>query len=272
LVAAGAIESLKREPQSNVETDVDGEAMRIGLEPADRWRTEGASRARRRARSWAARAALGLAAAAGVVGAAAVASAPPSEAPRQAAAAAPAESEVVDSSLAPAFELEGEGAARPRYEARVGRKSGARRDVLSLGAVAGAAPALRLEMWRRPAAGKPGSLFVEVAEQAAAAGAAIERLSASAIAPSAEGPVEWAEATLNAGGERRACVGFRLLGRVDGGLGGFACAAKGAKLDGVAASRLIDCVTLTRAGREAGFGEVVKEATGRRGACRGAVG
>jgi hypothetical protein len=143
---------------------------------------------------------------------------------------------------------------------------------LSLGALAGAAPAARIEMWRRPAASAPGSLFVEVAEQAAAAGAAVERWSAGAIAASAQGPVEWAETTLDAGGERRTCVGFRLLGRIDGGLRGFACAAKGAKLDGEAASRLIECVTLTRAGREAGFGDIVKATPGRRAACRGAVG
>lgn len=250
---------------------MDGDATRICLAPADRWWAEGASRPRRPARGWLARAAFGLVAAAGVVGAAALASAPPGAPPSEAAASPPVESEILNSSLAPAFELDGEGALRPRYEAWVERKSGGRRDAVSVGALAGAAAAVRVEMWRRPAAGIAGSLFVEVAEQAAAAGAAVERWGGSAIAASGQGPVEWAEATLDAGGERRACVGFRLLGRVDGGLRGFACAAKGAKLDGASASCLVDRVALTRAGRKAGFGDVVKETTSRRGACRGAL-
>ena len=232
----------------------------------------GSARPRRAARAWGARAAFALAAAAAIVGAAVLASAPRRSAiPAVANAVAPTANEVVDAALPPLFGLEGEDAAQARHEARVDRATAARSDAFSLGALDGDKPALRIEMWKRANAAAE-SLFVEIAEQAAAAGAAIERWGASQIATTSRGPVEWAEATLRAKGGARSCVGFRLLGRTDGGLRGFVCAASGRRIGAGAARCLVERVAVTRAGREAGFAEMAKGPAMRRAACRAAIG
>ncbi len=243
-----------------------------GLGSFDPYWTEEARRPGRAGRRWGGRVALGLAAGAGLVIASFFASTPPS-APRPsvagAGAGAPPPREIVDSSLVPFFTFEtGEG-ARARYDARIDTATGNRRDALSLGALDDDAPALRVEAWTRADGGVVGSLFVEIAEEAAAFGAAVERLGASQILTSSQGPVEWAELTLAGRRGQRACVGFRLLARADGGLHGVACAAAGARIDAGALSCLLDRLVLTRAGREAGLADVVRGAETRRPACPG---
>ena len=70
----------------------------------------------------------------------------------------------------------------------------------------------------------------------------------------------------------RSCVGFRVVAGSDGGLRGVACAAAGEKIDAAALSCLLDRLALTRAGRDAGFADVVKGAGVRRPACRAPIG
>jgi hypothetical protein len=245
---------------------------RSGLGPFDPYWSDDRPQSRRGWRRWGRRVALGLASAAGLVAAAVVVSAPPPGAPRRetAAAVAPLSSEIVDPALAPLFALEAAEGARARYEARIDRATGARRDALSLGALDGDGPALRVEMWKNAGGRAPESLFVEIAEEAAGFGAAVERLGASRLLASWQGPVEWADLTLARGRAARSCVGFRLAGRSEGGLRGVACAAAGGTIDAAGLTCLLDRIALTRAGREAGLADVLKSAGVRRAACRSA--
>jgi hypothetical protein len=186
--------------------------------------------------------------------------------------AATPSSEVVDPSLAPLFALEGSEGAQARYEARIDRTTGARRDTVSLGALDGAAPALRIEMWRNASGRLAGSLFVEIAEELAAFGSAVERLGASQTLASSQGPVEWADLRLAGARAQRSCIGFRSVTGVGGGLRGVACAATGGKIDAAGLNCLIDRLALTRAGRGAGPGDIVRSPGVRRPTCRAAIG
>ncbi|HYA72036.1 MAG TPA: hypothetical protein VEF36_02650 [Roseiarcus sp.] len=248
-------------------------AAHSGLGPFDPYWADDAPRPGRDRRGWGRRIALGLAAGAGLVGVTALAPGPSSApSPASASAPAPASSETVDPALAPLFTFETADGARARYEARIDRARGARRDAYSLGALEGDGPALRVEIWKSASARAPGSLFVEIAEETARFGAAVERLGVSQIATSSQGPVEWADLTLAGARGKRDCVGFRFLGRADGGLHGVACAAAGAKIDAGVLSCLADRLALTRAGREAGLADIVKSAGIRRPSCRAAIG
>jgi hypothetical protein len=244
-----------------------------GFGPVDPYGTEEAARSKRGRRRWGRRVAAGLAAGAALVGVAALGSAPTSG-PSSAsipAAAAPS-GEIVDATLAPAFALATSEGARARYEARIDAASGERREGLSLGALEGDAPALRVEIWKGKGARAVRGLFVEIAEESAEFGAAVERLGAVQRLKTSQGPVEWAELTLAVAQGRRSCVGFRLASRAEGGLHGVACAAAGTKIDAGGLGCLLDRLVVTRAGREAGFGEIVRGADDRRSACRAAVG
>ncbi len=245
-----------------------------GLRPFDPYWTDEAPRRRRVWRGWGRRMALGLAAGAGLVGVSVLSSAPPSgPSPAVAAAVAPPSSEIVEATLAPLFAFETAEGARGRYEARIDKATGERRDAYSLGALEGDGPALRVEISNGASERAAGSLFVEIAEESAAFGAAVERLGVSQILTSSRGPVEWAELTLAGGRARRSCVGFRFPARADGALlRGVACAAAGGKIDAAALPCLLDRLALTRAGREAGFADIVKGAGVRRPACRAAIG
>jgi hypothetical protein len=243
------------------------------LGPVDPNGTKEAARSKRRRWRWGRRVAAGLAAGVALVGVAALGSAPtggPSSASIPAAAAP--SGEVVDPGLVPAFALATSEGARARYEARVDAASGARRDGLSLGALEGDAPALRVEMWKGESARAARGLFVEMAEESAEFGAAVERLGAVQRLTTSQGSVEWAELTLAIAQGRRSCVGFRLAPRAEGGLHGVACAAAGTKIDAGGLGCLLDRLVVTRAGREAGFGDIVRSADDRRSACRAAVG
>ncbi len=248
-------------------------AAHSGLGPFDPYWTDDAPRPRRDRRGWGRRVALGLAAGIGLVGVTALAPAPPSApSPVSAPAVAPASSEIVDPTLAPLFTFETADGVHARYEARIDRATGARRDAYSLGALDGDAPALRVEMWKSASARGAGSLFVEIAEETAAFGAAVERLGISQIVTTSQGPVEWADLTLAGARGKRTCVGFRLLGSR-----GWRAARRRLRRGGRenrrgALSCLVDRLALTRAGREAGFADIVKSAAIRRPTCRAAIG
>ena len=238
-----------------------------GFGPFDPYWTDDVPPPRFLSRGWRGRVSLGLAAAAGLVAASLCGSPRPLAPPAQVSVTLSAPtSEKVQPALAPLFALDGADAASGQYEARVTAGAGDRRDLLSVGALDGEGPSLRLEMWKRGQARPATSLFVEIAEQAAAFASAVGRLEVSQTLASSQGPVEWAELSL--AGAPRSCAGFRLVGRDTSGLRGIVCAAKGGRIDAGAISCLLDRVTLTPAGRDAGLGALIRGSVGRRQLCR----
>jgi hypothetical protein len=237
-----------------------------GLGPFDPYWTD-AIKPPRRGSGWPRRLAVGLAAALAMVGAAALAPLrSPSESAGTSVVAASPPSEVVDLSAAPALALEGVSADQISHETRIDRAGSGRSDTLSVGRVEGPGPGLRVELWRDAGRQRTVSLFVAAAETAAAGGVAVERLGATKTLASASGPIEWAALTL-AGGGGRGCAAFRLAPRV-GGLRGVVCAASGATVDEAALACVIERLSLTKAGREAGLGDVLKPGPARGATCR----
>jgi hypothetical protein len=221
----------------------------------------------RRGSGWPRRLIVGLGAALAMIGVAALAPLrPPAEDSGASVVAASPPSEVVDSSAAPALALDGVAVDQVSYETRLDRAGPGRNDALSVGRLGGVGPALRVEMWRDGGRRAAVSLFVAAAETAGAGGAAVERLGATQTLASASGPIEWAALTL-AGGGGRGCAAFRLAPRV-GGLRGVICAAPGATVDESALACAIERLSLTKAGREAGFADVLKRGPARRAECR----
>jgi len=242
-----------------------GETAR-GLGPFDPYWTNDVTPPRRGA-GWRRRIAFGLGAALALIGVAMLAPLrSPSESAGTSVIAASPPSEIVDLSAAPALTLEGVSADQIRYETRLDRAGPGRSDALAIGRLESAGPALRVEAWRDGGRRPAVSLFVAAAETAATGGAVVARLGATATLASASGPIEWAALTL-AGGVGRSCAAFRLAPRV-GGLRGVVCGATGAAVDEAALACVIERLSLTKAGREAGFAEVLKPGPARRGACR----
>ena len=237
-----------------------------GLGPFDPYWTGGV-RPPRRGAGWPRRLAFGFGAALAMVGVAMLTPLrPPAEDSGASVVAASRPSEVVDFSAAPALALEGLTADPISHETRLDRAGPGRSDTLGVGRLDGPGPAMRVELWRERGRRAAVSLFVAAAETAAAGGAAVERLGATETLASASGPIEWAGLTL-AGGDDRGCAAFRLAPRV-GGLRGVICAASGATVDEAALACVIERLSLTKAGREAGFAEVLKPGPARRAACR----
>jgi len=237
-----------------------------GLGPFDPYWTDDV-KPPRRGYGWPRRLAFGLGAALAMVGVAMLApSRPPVESVGVSVVAASPPSEVVDFTAAPALALDGVSADQISYETRLDRAGPGRSDTLGVGRLDGPGPAMRVELWRDRGRRAAVSLFVSAAETAAAGGAAVERLGATETLASASGPIEWAALTLASGGGR-GCAAFRLAPRV-GGLRGVICAASGATVDEAALACVIERLSLTKAGREAGFAEVLKPGPARRAACR----
>ena len=237
-----------------------------GLGPFDPYWTDDV-KPPRRGGGWPRRLAFGFGAALAMVGVAMLApSRPPAESAGTSVVAASPPSKVVDFSAAPALAFEGVAADQISHETSLDRAGPGRSDTLGVGRLEGPGPALRVELWRDRGRRAAVSLFVSAAETAAAGGAAVERLGATETLDSASGPIEWAALTLAGGGDR-GCAAFRLAPRV-GGLRGVICAASGAKVDEAALACVIERLSLTKAGREAGFADVLKPGPARRAACR----
>jgi hypothetical protein len=237
-----------------------------GLGPFDPYWTDEVG-PRRRGDGWRRRLVFASAAALALVGVASLAPLrPPAESAGTSVAAAAPPSEVVDLSAAPALAFDGVAADQISHETRLDRAGPGRSDTLGVGRLDGDGPALRVELWRDGARRTAVSLFVAAAETAAAGGAAVERLGAAESLASASGPIEWA-ALKFAGDGGRGCAAFRLAAH-GGGLRGVVCAASGAKVDEAALACVIERLSLTKAGRDAGLGEVLKPGPARRAACR----
>jgi hypothetical protein len=237
-----------------------------GLGPFDPYWTDDV-RPPRRGAGWPRRVAFGMAMALAMVGVAALAPMrPPSESAGTSVVASSPPSEAIDLSAAPGLTLGGVAAEQMSHETRLDRVGSGRGDALSVGEIAGPGPGLRVELWRNDGRPAAVSLFVAAAETAAAGGAAVERLGSARSFVSASGPIEWAALTL-AGSDGRGCAAFRLAPRI-GGLRGVVCAASGATVDEAALSCLVERLSLTKAGRDAGFADLLKPGPARRASCR----
>ena len=241
-----------------------------GLGPFDPYWTDEVGPPRR-GYGWRRRLVFASAAALAVVGAASLApSRPPAESAGTSVAAASPPSEVVDLAAAPALAFDGVAAEQISHETRLDRAGRGRSDTLGVGRLDGDGPALRVEAWRDGERRAVVSLFVAAAETAAGGGAAVEWLGATETLASPSGPIEWAALTLAGGGDG-GCAAFRLAAR-GGGLRGVVCAASGARVDEAALACVIERLSLTTAGREAGFADVLKPGPARRGGCRAPLG
>jgi hypothetical protein len=253
-----------------------GVSAQDGLGPFDPYWTRNVPPPRRR-RAWRRRVFFGAAVGAATIGAAMLAPSRPRVGMPSTSVAEPGASvaeatralETLDPAAPPVFSLEGLEPNRARYEARVAATGGDRRDALSVGTLEGAAPGLRLEISHESGARAALSLYVAAAETAAAAGAAVDRLGAPQTLVTVDGPLEWAELTL--AGRERGCAAFRLAPRNGAALRGVVCGAAEASLEASAISCLVEKIEITKAGREAGYADLLG-ASSRRAACRTPLG
>lgn len=145
-----------------------------------------------------------------------------------------------------------------RYLARMRENSAERWDTLTFGDAGGDEMLFRITVRAAKAANSRSSLFVDLAKQSAEIGAAVVHATNPEFFSTERGPIEWAEITLSGVRGERPCLGFRFdrLREVD--LSGLACGAHGAALDRAALGRLIDRLSATGSGMEAGLGEAFK--------------
>jgi hypothetical protein len=169
----------------------------------------------------------------------------------------------VDSSLQPLISMAFPGPAH--YVARSRGALGERKDTLTLGEWDANALFLRISVQQTASA--PTSLFVDLAMQSAELGAAVLRMSRPETFAGARGPVEWAEANLSGAKGERSCIGFRLSPAGASRVSGLACGAAEIKLDRAKLACLLDALSLTPAGQDAGLGAVLPGAAPRRAGC-----
>jgi hypothetical protein len=145
-----------------------------------------------------------------------------------------------------------------RYEARMRESPKERWDTLTYGDIAGDETLFRVTLRSaRPGVARP-TLFVDIAKQSAEIGSAVVHATNPQIYATARGPIEWAEMSLSSANGERSCLGFRFNRPQDFDLSGIACGAHGAALDRAALERLIDRLSVTGPGMEAGLGDALK--------------
>jgi hypothetical protein len=148
-------------------------------------------------------------------------------------------------------------------------EAGDRRDVLSIGALSGDAPGLRLETLHSGGGRATPGLYVAAAEIAAAGGATVEKLGATQRLVTAAGPLEWSELAL--AGRERGCAAFRFAAGEAAGFRGVICAAAGANIAANEIACLAERIALNKTGKDGALAEALR-APPRRGACRTPLG
>ena len=148
--------------------------------------------------------------------------------------------------------------AQTHYQARIRENPEERWDTLTFGDAGADEILFRVTLHSAKSAPARSSLFVELAKQSAEIGAAVVHATNPQLYATGRGSVEWAEITLSGPKGERSCLGFRFVRTRDTDLSGFACGARAAPLDRVALGRLIDRLSTTSSGMEAGLGEVLK--------------
>lgn len=154
------------------------------------------------------------------------------------------------------------------YQARVREGVRERRDTLTYGDAGAGDLFFHVTVHAGKSAPAKLSLFVELAQQSAELGEAVIRATSPESYATARGPVEWAHITLSGANGDRACLGFRFARTAEIDLAGLACGGHGSPLDPVALGCLIDRLSPTAAGLEAGLGEVLISDPTRPTACR----
>jgi hypothetical protein len=144
------------------------------------------------------------------------------------------------------------------YQARVRNDTEERWDTLTFGDAGGDDILFRVTLRSTKSALARASLFVELAKQSAEIGAAVVHATNPQFYATARGPVEMADVTLAGVKGERPCLGFRFDRAQSVDLSGLACGAHGATLDRAALTRLVDRLSATESGVEAGLGEVLK--------------
>jgi hypothetical protein len=163
------------------------------------------------------------------------------------------------------------GRGQPRYLARVRDGTGERRDTLTYGELGADDLFFRVTVHSVKSAPARPSLFVELAKQSAELGAAVVRATSPEFYATARGPVEWTGMTLTGPNGERSCLGFRFARAAEVELSGLACEGRDS-LDPVALGCLIDRLSATSAGLEAGLGEALRSDSGRAAVCRRVAG
>jgi hypothetical protein len=144
------------------------------------------------------------------------------------------------------------------YQARVRDNPQERWDTLTFGDAGGDEVLFRVTLRSAKSALARASLFVELAKQSAEIGAAVVHATNPQFYAMVRGPVEIADVTLSGSKGERPCLGFRFDHAQNVDLSGFACGAHGAALDRAALTRLVDRLSATESGMEAGLGDVLK--------------
>ncbi|MGD0723015.1 MAG: hypothetical protein ABR970_18430 [Roseiarcus sp.] len=148
--------------------------------------------------------------------------------------------------------------ARLRYEARQRPADAERWDTLTIGEAGGDDALFQVSLRAAKAALPKPSLFVELARQSADLDAAVIHATAPQSTMTERGNLEWAALTLAGPRAERACTGFRLAGAPTVELSGIACGAHGGTIDPAALARLIERLSATTAGLQAGVGQVLR--------------
>jgi hypothetical protein len=181
---------------------------------------------------------------------------------------------VEDQRLAPmlSFDPPAAGRSPPRYQARMRHGGGERSDTLTYGEIGGDGLFFRVAAHTGMSTPSAPSLFVELAKQSAELDAAVIRATSPESYPTPRGPVEWADVILAARDGQRSCIGFRLARTARAELSGLACGPHASPIEPATLDCLIDRLSATRAGAEAGLGEALRGDPPTATACRGVAG
>ncbi len=181
---------------------------------------------------------------------------------------------VEDQRLAPmlSFDPPAAGRSPARYQARMRQGGGERNDSLTYGEIGGGDLFFRVAVHTGMSTPSAPSLFVELAKQSAELDAAVIRATSPESYPTPRGPVEWADVILAARDGQRSCIGFRLARSARVELSGLACGPHASPIEPATLDCLIDRLSTTRAGAEAGLGETLRSDPPAAIACRGFAG
>jgi hypothetical protein len=167
---------------------------------------------------------------------------------------------VADERLAPmvSFSAPEIGPSPVHYQARVREESHERWDTLTFGGASADELLFRVTLRSAKASAARPSLFVQLAKQSAEIGAAVIHATNPQIYATERGAIEWADMTLSAPSRERPCLGFRFARVQDVDLSGLACGPRGSPLSLVALGHLVERLSPTNSGIQAGLGVILK--------------
>jgi hypothetical protein len=145
-----------------------------------------------------------------------------------------------------------------QYQSRSRTGTQERWDTLTMGGVEAGDPLFRVTVKSIKSGSVRSSLFVDLAMQSAEIGAAVVHATNPEIYLAERGPIEWAAVTLADPKQERPCLGFRFVRAEDFAISGLACGAHASPVDLPELERLIDRLSPTNSGAQAGLGAVFK--------------